>query len=547
MLKVSNLTKSNWSTELFYEADFSISEWVKVGLVGPNWSGKSTLLKILAGIDKDYTGSISFKNKKTRIGYIQQELYVEDNCNIIEFLKRETWISALEADLKAAYEKLSEDPKSKKLLNKISVIEDELNFLNYHQIDSKIETILEGLWFERAYFSKKVSDLSWWQKRRVLLALILIKGIDLLLLDEPTNDLDYYAIQWLKNYIKTLKHTTVVIVSHNKNFLNYTISKVLAINTHTKKIDMYTGNYTDYERIMEENLMRKEWEFTKQEEYIEVIQKNIEIAQNKATRTHFKIRDNDKWSRNKKKDNWQRIQWQIIKRLSSQLERLDMEKPYRKKPLHFLIKTEKIADWNIIIDNFSYAYKDTWFCISIPHLEIKAWQKIVIIWRNGSGKSTFIKALLWELKDMSKTINIPSSFDIWYLGQQLTASSDENMLLQDYIYKYKNKCIVLEEEMLENVLQQFELNHPKKKVSDLSPGQKIRMQLAIFYINQNNLLILDEPTNHLDMEAIEVLEIALHEYNWTLIVVSHDEDFIKNIQPDAICVMNDWKLSNKST
>lgn len=545
MLKVTGLTKSNGSTELFVEADFSIAEGTKVGLVGPNGSGKSTLLKILAGYDKDYTGTINYKNKKTRIGYIQQELYVEDSSNIVQFLKNEAGISSLEAKLKVAYDKLAKDPKSKKILNEIGAIEDELHYLDYHQIDSKIETILDGLGFERAHFSKKVSDLSGWQKRRVLLALILVKGIDLLLLDEPTNDLDYYAINWLSNYIKTLKHTTVVIVSHNKKFLNYTITKVLAINTHTKKIDMYTGNYTEYEKIMEENLAREEWEFAKQQEHIGTLQKNIEIAQTKATRTHFKIRDNDKSSRNKKKDNWQKMQWQIIKRLSSQLERLDMEKPYRKTPLHFLIKTENIVEWSLIVSNFSYSYNDSWFSISVPHLEIQAGEKVVIIWRNGSGKSTFIKALLGEIIDISGTITVPKEFDIGYLGQQITTHDDENMLLQDYIYKHKKKSLILEDDVLEGILHQFEINHPKKKVSELSPGQKIRLRLAIFYINQNNVLVLDEPTNHLDMEAIEVLEAALHEYNGTLIIISHDEDFIKNIQPDKIYEMQHWKLLSR--
>lgn len=546
MLKVYNLTKSNGSTTLFEEAGFFVWEGVKVWLVWPNGSGKSTLLKILAWVNSEFTGDVKYANKKSRIWYIQQEVDIESGESIIQYLKEKSWITIQERVLTNLYEQLSINPTSKKLLQQVAEVQAELEYLEYYQIDSKIETIITWLWFERNRLYTSVSELSWWQKRRVLLALMLIKWIDILLLDEPTNDLDFNAINWLIWYINSLRTTAAIIVSHNRKFLNQIVKKVIAINTHTKQIDSYTWNYDTYEKIQAEVLLKAELEYEKQQEKIETIEDNITIAQTQATRTDYRIRDNDKWSRNKKIDNWQRIQWQIIRKLTSQIERLDMEKPYRKTPLHFTLGTDSNRTWSIIAENITYTYQnERKFAVSVPHLEIKAWEKIVIIWVNWSGKSTFINIMLGLLPSASWSITIPSWVDIWYMWQSVIKEEDATLSIVKYIYKFKKKEIVLDDEEIEKVLYQFEIHHTNKTIKELSPWQKIRLQLALFFINQNNMLILDEPTNHLDIEAIKVLEDALYEYNWTLLIISHDEEFIEKIHPTSIYMMNNGSLKLK--
>lgn len=547
MLKVHYLTKSNWSTALFEEAEFFVWEGMKVWLVWPNGSGKSTLLKILAWVDSEYTGKVGYTNKKARIGYIQQEIDVEGNESIMVYLKEKSWVAEQERILQKLYEQLNKNPTSNDLLQQVAETQTELEYLEYYQIDSKIETIITWLWFERNQLHTSVSELSWWQKRRVLLALMLIKWIDMILLDEPTNDLDFHAINWLTTYIKSLRTTAAIIVSHNRTFLNQIAKKIIAINTHTKKIDSYTWNYDTYEKIQTEALLRAELEYSRQQEKITTIEENIAIAQTQAIRSDYRIHDNDKWSRNKKIDNGQKIQWQIIRKLTSQMKRLDMKQPYRKAPLHFTLSTESNRTWSIIADDITYTYQnEKTFTVSVPHFEVKAWDKIVVIWANWSGKSTFINIIWWFLLSTSWSVQIPAWVDIWYMWQSVSKAEDFSLSIVKYIYKYKKKHIILDDQEVEKVLYQFEIQHTNKIIKDLSPWQKIRLQLALFFINQNNVLILDEPTNHLDIEAIQVLEEALHEYNWTLLVISHDEDFIEKIHPTSIYIMDNGYLKLKS-
>lgn len=546
MLKVHNLTKSNWSTTLFEGAEFFVWKWTKMWLVWANWSGKSTLLKILAWVDKEFTGEIKYTNQKTRIWYIEQEVNGESNESIAIYLKKKSGIAEKERKLQQLYEQLNSEPSSKILLQQVAETQDELDYLWYYQIDSKIETIITWLWFERSWLNTPVSELSWWQKRRVLLALMLIKWIDIILLDEPTNDLDSHAINWLISYINSLHNTATIIVSHNRKFLNQIVKKIIAINSNTKKIDSYTWNYDTYEKIQEETLLKAELEYEKQQEKITTIKENIRIAQTQATRTDYRMRDNDKWSRNKKIDNGQKIQWQIIRKLTSQMERLDMEKPYRKAPLYFTLDADSNWTWSIIAENIQYTYQNgKKFTVSIPHFEIKTGEKNVIIGANWSGKSTFINIMLWMLTPSSWSIIIPPWVDIWYMWQSAIKSEDAELSIVKYIYKYKKKEIVLDDEEIEKILYQFEIQHTNKVIRELSPWQKIRLQLSLFYINKNNLLILDEPTNHLDIEAIQVLEDALHEYNWTFLIISHDEEFIEKISPTHIYIMENGNIQSK--
>ncbi len=539
MLRVNNISKSYKGKTILNQIGFTLNSGEKIGLVGCNGVGKSTLMRIISGIEKADEGTIEIDNPEF-VGYLRQEFKInEENETIVSFLKKEIGIDDIEADLKTLEETMGEDTEK---IEKYCELQEKYYLLDGYNFDYKLDTILNGLGLRKEFKDRRISELSGGQKNKVMLALVLLKGAELILLDEPTNNLDLKSIEWLEEYLSTLD-IPCLIVSHDRRFLNKVTTKTIEIDEFERTCKEYPGNYLEYVEFKKKEEEKQLELYSSQQEQIKDLQDSIKQKKDWAAKGRKQgVKDNDKYTRGYERDRSSGLASKA-KQIEKQIQQMDkIERPKTRNKLQIKINTSKMkGSTNISFKDLVCGYEKG-FQTEPVSLDCHFGQKIIIIGDNGSGKTTFLKTLMKEQKPISGNVDIGSALKIGYIAQDTKENTD--LTIDEYIKKSIDYENLQDKSMIYTVMKQFNFAYEDKdkKYSELSPGERTRIHLAIFSLLDINTLILDEPTNHLDIEALEALEEVLENFEGTVIAISHDREFIEKVCPDRILEMVECKF-----
>ena len=503
MIALNDLTFEIGSRALYDQVSWHITPKEKIGLIGANGTGKTTLLKILVGDLKPTSGTLS-KNKELKIGYLNQDLLSYQSENGILHVAMEAFErqNSLHDEIELLLKKLETD-YSDEVLKKLSDKQEEFEALDGYRIQYKAEEILAGLGFTASQSDKPLKEFSGGWRMRVMLAKILLQQPDLLLLDEPTNHLDLPSIQWLENYLANFEGA-IVIVSHDRFFLDRTVTKI--VESRSGRLTPYTGNYSDY---LEEKAEREEiqrGEFKNQQSKIKQEERLIERFRAKASKAKMvqsRIKALDKLDR--KED------------VESDLPSVSFKFRFSRQSGRHVVKLENI--------NKEYPGINI---LKQGAAEIEKGDKIALIGANGKGKSTLLRIIAGtEAADAGKVENGHNVSRTFFAQHQLESLTLENNILQELQSFAPNYSDTELRTLLGCFL--FTGDDVFKKIKVLSGGEKSRVALAKALTSDANFLILDEPTNHLDITSVNILIQALHQFEGTFIVVSHDRYFLSEI------------------
>ncbi len=505
VLACQNITKSFGEELLMENASFHVNEREKVAIVGLNGTGKSTLLKMIVGEEPIDSGEVVLAKGKT-LGYLAQQqtdltgntIYQQLLMVKQDILDLESTIRRLELEMKHA-----EGDELNQLMNRYHNATTQFEQKDGYAYKSEITGILKGLGFGEDEFEKSVDTLSGGQKTRVALGKLLLSKPDIILLDEPTNHLDISSINWLETFLLNYDGT-VVIVSHDRYFLNRIVSKVIELDNGTLRT--FTGNYSDYsvKKAQLRETLRKEYlnqqrEIKHQEE---VIQKLKSFNREKS-----------------------------IKRAESREKQLSkiqvLDKPADYTPqMHFQLEPQILSGNDVLtLEQVGKSFDD--LCLfSDVNMALKRGEKLAIIGNNGTGKTTLLKIINGLIEPDSGLVKLGSKVTIGYYDQEHNVLHSDKTLFEEISDAYPN----LSNTQIRNTLAAFLFTNDDvfKQISDLSGGERGRVSLAKLMLSEANLLILDEPTNHLDITSKEILEEAINNYTGTVLYVSHDRYFVNS-------------------
>lgn len=510
---VSNLTKLFGVDKIFENVTFDVKTKDKIGLIGRNGTGKTTLMKILAGYENYQSGQVN-KRKGLTIGYLEQIPSYDDNNTVLDVLNEAfshlNEIKLQMEQLEKSFDSLTGD-ELKSAVNKYSTLHDTYEIAGGYNTKEKLNRILNGLEISECMQKRQFNMLSGGEKTRVILGKILLEEPELLLLDEPSNHLDIKSVEWLEEYLNAY-NGTIVMVSHDRYFLDRVVNKIIELEPDCAQI--YHGSYSKYVAEKELRFLQAMKEYENQQKKIKKMEEQIQ-----RYRIWGEMRDSDKM-------------YKRAKELEKRLEKIDkINKPVvDKKAADFKISgvertgkevikvdnIEKSFDSNKLFDNVSFTlfYKDS----------------LCILGENGTGKSTILKIILNEINPDAGEVKIGSNVKIGYLPQEVSFDKEDISVVDYFSYFYG---ISLGEARKELAKILFTGDDVYKHISTLSGGEKSRLKLGMLIYEKVNTLILDEPTNHLDIESREVLEESLINYEGTLLFVSHDRYFVDKI---ATCI-----------
>lgn len=508
LLQANQVARLFGDEVLFQNIQLEVQDRSRIALVGRNGTGKSTLLKILAGIEEADQGAIS-KTKDLTMGYLDQHTGLESTKTIWEeMLTVFEPIQKMERRLRELENQISdvavqENVKQyEQVLNEYDRLQHKFNDLNGYGYESEIKSVLHGFRFDESYLNHLISNLSGGQKTRLALAKLLLEKPDLLILDEPTNHLDIETLGWLENYLQNYRGA-LLIVSHDRYFLDKIVQEVYEISR--MKISHYKGNYSHYLDQKAERLEREWKEFEKQQ--VEISKLEDFVAKNLVRASTTKRAQ----SRRK------------------QLEKMDrMDRPQGdEKSAHFLFGIERQSGREVLeIEQAAIGYDNTILCEPID-FQVRKQESIALVGPNGVGKSTLLKTIIDELPLIKGEKKLGHHVTVGYYDQEQANLTSHQSILEELWSDHRTTP----EKDIRTILGSFLFSGEdvKKTIPLLSGGEKARVALAKLSMNRDNFLILDEPTNHLDIDSKEVLENALIDYEGTLLFVSHDRYFINRI------------------
>ncbi len=502
MLSINNLSYYLGSRALYEDASLHIKPKDKIGLIGLNGTGKSTLLRLIDGEYAPDAGEIQ-KSKDTTIGFLNQDLLSFQSDDSIKLVAMGAFGEAL--DVQHKIDKVLHEMETNykdSLVDKLAKLQEKFEALDGYTIQSKAEEILEGIGFNTADLERPLREFSGGWRMRVMLAKLLLEKPSLLMLDEPTNHLDLPSIQWVENYLRSYDGA-VIVVSHDRQFINNTVNTIVEVTG--QRLDYYAGNYDFY---MEEKALRNEIQkgaFENQQQKIKQTERFIERFRAKATKAR-----------------------QVQSRVKS-LERLDIVEDVIDEMAKVNFKfnfNQKSGRHVVMMENVSKSYGDLTI-LKNTNAHIEREDKIALIGANGKGKSTLLRIIANDEKVKGKISNGHNVNMAFYAQHQLESLGINNEILEELKQHGSDKS----EQELRSVLGCFLFSDEDvfKKIKVLSGGEKSRVALAKTLISEANFLLLDEPTNHLDMQSVNILIQALQQYQGTYIVVSHDRYFVTQI------------------
>ena len=510
--------------QIYVNANFQINDFDKVGVVGVNGAGKTTLFKVILKNQELDSGKLITNNKV--IGYLPQEIVIDnEDMTVLEYIESARPIKKLESDLKDLYEKASTNPTDS-IMKKISKTQEKLEYYDVYKKDSIILKLIEDMNVPIEQLDMRLKDLSGGQKSKIAFLRLLYSKSDILLLDEPTNHLDVQTKKYVENYLKNYKGM-VLIISHDVDFLNHIVNKIMYINKANHTISIYDGNYDIYKKKLEQEKEIKERLIEKEEKEIKELKDFVEKAR-QASRTNHALKKMGK-DREKK--------------LEVKLSNLTLrDKTYSKIKLNIKPNREgsKIP---LKVNNISFNYEGKDLLYKDLSFNINNRERFLIVGENGVGKSTLLKLIIGRLKPNTGTIWYGNKTDIAYYAQELELLDSNKNILENVDTKGYS------EKELRNILGRFLFygDDVFKKVSVLSPGEKARISLCKILLEKANLLILDEPTNHLDPETQKIIGENFKNYEGTIIVVSHNPTFVNQIDINRMLILPTGKITNYSS
>jgi ATP-binding cassette subfamily F protein 3 len=508
MITVNDISVQFGGTTLFSDVSFAINENDKIALMGKNGAGKSTLLKIIAGESKPSTGNISAP-KEAVIAYLPQHLLTKDGATVMEEASKAFGeIFKMKADIDEINEQLTirtdyESDEYMKLIERVSDLSEKFYAIEEINYEAEVEKILVGLGFERTDFTRQTSEFSGGWRMRIELAKILLQKPDLILLDEPTNHMDIESIQWLEDFlINSAK--AVVVISHDRTFVD---------NITNRTIEVTMGRIYDYKAKYSHYLeLRKDRRIHQQKAYDE--QQRM-IADNQTFIDRFK-------GTFSKTDAVQSRVKMLEKLVIVQVDEVDTSALKLKFPASI-----RSGQYPVIVKDLEKAYGEN-LIFKDANIVIERGDKVAFVGKNGEGKSTMIKAIMKEIEINGGSLEIGHNSKIGYFAQNQASLLDENGTIFSTI---DDIAVGDVRTKIKDILGAFMFHGDDvtKKVKVLSGGEKTRLAMIKLLLEPVNLLILDEPSNHLDMKTKDIIKDALKDFDGTLILVSHDRDFLDGL------------------
>ncbi|MBP9751877.1 MAG: ABC-F family ATP-binding cassette domain-containing protein [Candidatus Moranbacteria bacterium] len=533
MLTVQNIHKRYGPVKVLLGAGFSIAKGQKFALVGPNGVGKSTLLRILAGVEEQDRGVIE-RGKNLRVSYLPQEFVTESaEETVIDYLRRVSGVSALEAELESLENRLGDE----KALVRYGELRDLYDRLGGFSFDRKARHAADGLGLRHIASDRKLSEMSGGQRRRLSLAGALLEESDLLLLDEPTNDLDLPAILWLERFLRKTG-SAVIVASHDRAFLDAVSEKVLELDWYFRTARVWTGNYSTYFKEKSEELRREHDERARTDEerirLRETAEEKIEWAKLGA---EYKMPDKDKMSQGFHRDRSQQKQGAMARALNTRADHVKkvVLAPERDR-LSIFFDPADGEERGIVLSSATAGY-DGGFRVGPIDMDIPYPSRIGIFGKNGAGKSTLLRLITGELPPLSGTVSRGESVRLGVLSQ-----GNDFLPKEKTAYEWFAEATPITEAIdIIRFLDRFLLNASALSfpMGELSPGERMRLALGFLMATKADVLILDEPTNHLDLEAVAALSDALRLFPGTLILVSHDRAFLSGIEFSQVFSVDD--------
>lgn len=507
MISIQNLSVEFSARPLFDNINYVINRRDKIALVGKNGAGKSTMLKIIAGLQHPTSGQVVIPEGIT-VGYLPQQMEVSDTLSVVDEVRKAFGhIDELQRELNDVNDRIAratdfESEEYTDMIDRMTTLSERLAIEQSENADAEIEKTLKGLGFTREDFSRPTSEFSGGWRMRIELAKILLQRPDVLLLDEPTNHLDIESIQWLEQFL-VQKANMVVLVSHDRAFIDNVTNRTIEITLG--KIYDYSVNYSKYVTLRQERLEQQMRAYQNQQKQIKETEEFIERFRYKATKA---------------------VQVQSRMKQLAKIDRIEVDEV---DTSHLNLKfppAPRSGDFPVIADNVGKRYGDHQV-FDHATFTIKRGEKVAFVGKNGEGKSTLVKCIMNEIP-FTGQLKIGHNVKIGYFAQNQASMLDGEITVFDTIDRVAVGDIRTK---IRDILGAFMFGGEAsdKKVKVLSGGEKTRLAMIRLLLEPVNLLILDEPTNHLDMKTKDILKQAIKDFDGTVIVVSHDREFLDGL------------------
>ena len=508
MITVNDISVHFGGTTLFSDVSFAINENDKIALMGKNGAGKSTLLKIIAGEAKPSSGNISAP-KDAIVAYLPQHLLTKDGSTVMEEASKAFGeIFKMKADIDEINEQLTirtdyESDEYMKLIERVSDLSEKFYAIEEINYEAEIEKILKGLGFKSEDFNRQTSEFSGGWRMRIELAKILLQKPDLILLDEPTNHMDIESIQWLEDFlINSAK--AVVVISHDRAFVDNITNRTIEVTMG--RIYDYKAKYSHYLELRKDRRIHQQKAYDEQQKMIADNQEFIDRFKGTFSKT-LSVQSRVKM---------------LEKIVPVEIDEIDNSALKLKFP-----PAIRSGQYPVIVKDLAKSYGEH-LIFKDANIVIERGDKVAFVGKNGEGKSTMIKAIMKEIEINGGSVEVGHNAQIGYFAQNQASLLDENMTIFETI---DNIAVGDVRTQIKNILGAFMFHgdDTTKKVKVLSGGEKTRLAMIKLLLEPVNLLILDEPSNHLDMKTKDIIKEALRDFDGTLILVSHDRDFLDGL------------------
>jgi ATP-binding cassette subfamily F protein 3 len=508
MITVNDISVHFGGTTLFSDVSFAINENDKIALMGKNGAGKSTLLKIIAGASKPSSGNISAPREAV-IAYLPQHLLTKDDATVMEEASKAfAEIFDMKAEIDSLNEQLTtrtdyESDAYMKLIERVSEVSEKFYSIEEVNYEAEVEKVLKGLGFERKDFNRSTSEFSGGWRMRIELAKILLQKPDLILLDEPTNHMDIESIQWLEEFlINSAK--AVIVISHDRAFVDTITNRTIEVTMG--RIYDYKAKYSHYLELRKDRRIHQQKAYEEQQKMIAENQEFIDRFRGTFSKT-LSVQSRVKM---------------LEKIVPIEVDEIDNSALKLKFPA-----SVRSGQYPVVVKDLHKSYGDH-VIFKDANIVIERGQKIALVGKNGEGKSTMIKAIMKEIEINSGSVDIGHNAQIGYFAQNQASLLDESMTIFETIDSIAVGDVRTQ---IKNILGafMFQGDDITKKVKVLSGGEKTRLAMIKLLLEPVNLLILDEPSNHLDMKTKDIIKDALRDFDGTLILVSHDRDFLDGL------------------
>ena len=507
MISVDNLAVEFSGQTLFKDVSFTINENDKIALMGKNGAGKSTMMKIIAGVQNATRGNVR-SPKDTVIAYLPQHLLTKDNATVFEEASKAfAHVFEMRDEMEGLNKQLEtrtdyESDAYMKIIERVSDLGESYYALEDVNYDAEVEKALKGLGFKQEDFTRPTDEFSGGWRMRIELAKILLQKPDLILLDEPTNHIDIESVIWLEDFLVN-KANAVLVISHDRAFIDNITNRTIEVTMG--RIYDYKANYSHYLQLREDRRLHQIKSYQEQQKFIADNMQFIERFKGTYSKTN---------------------QVSSRERMLEKLEKIEIDEIDTSALKLRFPPTQRSGDYPVTVKDVSKFY-DEHVVFKDANMSIARGEKVCFVGRNGEGKSTMIKAILGEI-EVEGTCALGHNVKVGYFAQNQAAMLDEGLTVFQTVDEVAKGDVRTQ---IKNILGGFMFRGDdiEKKVSVLSGGEKTRLAMVKLLLEPVNLLILDEPTNHLDLKSKDVLKEALQNFDGTLILVSHDRDFLQGL------------------